>query len=88
VGLTLVRKSPIRNRWATRLIEKSLRQAAERSGLTVQELEDMSVRTYELDALGRAEMQIADAKATVQLREDGRVATIWQNAEGKPMICR
>jgi hypothetical protein len=70
---------------ATRLIEKSLRQAAERSGLTVQELEDMSVQRYELDPLGRTEIQIADAKATVHLREDGRVTTVWQKAEGKPM---
>jgi len=68
---------------ARRLIEKSLQQAAERSGLTVQELEDVSVSHYGLDAQGAMEIGIGDAKATVRLCEDGRVAVAWQNADGK-----
>jgi hypothetical protein len=43
---------------ARRLIEKSLQEAAERSGLTVDELEDISVGSYELDAQGVAEIVI------------------------------
>ena len=68
---------------ARRLIEKSLQEAAERSGLTVDELEDISVGSYELDAQGVAEIIIEDAKATVRVGEDGRVALCWHNAEGK-----
>jgi hypothetical protein len=68
---------------ARRLIEKSLRQAAERSGLTVQELEDISAGHYGLDALGESEIIVGDARATVRLGEDGRVGVAWHNADGK-----
>jgi hypothetical protein len=68
---------------AQRLIEKCLRQAAERSGLTVDELEDLAVPSHSLDAEGKAEAALGDALATVQLLQDGRVAVIWRNADGK-----
>src|SRR5690349_4580063 len=68
---------------ARRLIEKSLQQAAERSGLTVQTLEDISVGNYGLDVHGESEKEIGDAKAIVRLGDDGHVAVIWHNAEGK-----
>jgi hypothetical protein len=67
---------------ARRLIEKSLHQAAGRSGLTVQELEDISVGHYGLDAQGAAEMKVGDAKAAIRLGEDGRVTVSWQNSDG------
>jgi hypothetical protein len=68
---------------ARRLIEKSLRQAAERSGLTVQELEDISVGHYGLDAQGAAEISIGDVKAIVRMRDDGHVSVTWHIADGK-----
>jgi hypothetical protein len=68
---------------ARRLIEKSLRQAAERSGLSVQELEDISVGHYGLDANGESEITIGDATVVVRLNDDGRVGVAWRNADGK-----
>jgi hypothetical protein len=68
---------------AQRLIEKCLNEAAERSGLTVDELEDFAVPSYSLDAEGKTELTIGDAKAVVRLSEDGRVAVIWLNADGR-----
>ena len=68
---------------ARRLIEKSLQQAAERSGLTVQELEDISVGNYGLNAQGEAQIAIGDAKAVVRLGEDGHVGVAWRSADGK-----
>ena len=68
---------------ARRLIEKSLRQAAERTGLSVQELEDISVGHYGLDANGESEITIGDATAVVRLNDDGRVGVAWRNADGK-----
>ena len=68
---------------ARRLIEKSLRQSAERSGLTVNELEDISVGNYGLDDQGHAEIEIGDAKATIHLGEEGRAGVTWHNADGK-----
>ena len=68
---------------ARRLIEKSLLQAAERTGLTVHELEDISVSHYGLDTRGAAEINVGGAKATVQLGEDGRVAVAWRGVDGR-----
>jgi len=68
---------------ARRLIEKSLQQTAERSGVTVQELEDISVGHYGLDEHGLAETAIGDGKAIIHLCDDGRVTVAWRSAEGK-----
>jgi hypothetical protein len=68
---------------ARRLIEKSLRQAAERSGLTVQALEDISVGHYGLNAQGEAEINIGDAKAIVRMGDDGQVGVAWYNVDNK-----
>ncbi len=68
---------------ARRLIEKSLRQAAERRGLSVEELEDMSVTRYALNAEGVMEIKAGDAKAKMNLREDGKVGVVWQDSSGK-----
>lgn len=68
---------------ARRLIEKSLQQAAERSGLSVEEIEDICVGRYGLDEHGRREITLGDAKATLSLRDDGGVAVAWNNADGK-----
>jgi Domain of unknown function (DUF4132) len=68
---------------ARRLIEKALHFAAARNGLTISELEDISVTRYPLDARGVAEARIGDAVATVRVCEDGRVVVTWHNASGK-----
>jgi hypothetical protein len=68
---------------AQRLIEKCLHQAAERSGLTTDELEDFAVPSYSLDAEGKAEITVGDSRATVCLSQEGQVAVIWRNADGK-----
>jgi hypothetical protein len=68
---------------ARRLIEKSLKQAAERTGLTVRELEDISVGHYGLDDHGESKIEIGDASAVVQLTDDGRIAVVWRDANGK-----
>jgi hypothetical protein len=68
---------------ARRLIEKALHLAAERNGLTVGEMEDISVPRYPLDLQGIAQTKIGDCVAAVRLCEDGRVVTTWHNAAGK-----
>jgi uncharacterized protein DUF4132 len=70
---------------ALRLIEKCLREAAERSGMTVDELEDMAAPAYAIDSEGEIEVTIGDCAATVRLSEDGESAMMWRNAEGKPV---
>jgi len=68
---------------ARRLIEKSLLKAAKRSGMTVEELEDISVSSYGLSAERIAELSIGDAKATLHLAEDGHAGVAWRNTDGK-----
>lgn len=68
---------------ARRLIEKSLRQAAERAGITTEDLEDSCVQDFDLDSAGKIEIALGDSKAQVRLSEDGRVAMCWYNADGK-----
>ena len=68
---------------AQRLIEKSLQQAAKRSGLTVDEVEDFAVAHYSLDAEGKTDVGVGDAKATVQLSPEGHATVIWRNANGE-----
>lgn len=70
---------------AQRLIEKCLNEAAERGGLTIEELEDFAVPSYSLDADGKTAFNIADAKAIVRLSEDGHVDVIWRSADEKPV---
>ncbi|HEY1925568.1 MAG TPA: DUF4132 domain-containing protein [Candidatus Acidoferrum sp.] len=76
-------RSKVKYSVARRLIEKSLHLVAERAGMTVDELEDVSIPQYPLDITGALEVAVADCKATVRLVEDGRVVVLWQNAEGK-----
>jgi hypothetical protein len=68
---------------AQRLIEKCLKQAAQRSGLTVDELEDFAVPTYALDAEGTTEITVGDARASVCVSQEGHVAVIWRNTDGQ-----
>jgi hypothetical protein len=68
---------------ALKLIEKSLQQAAERSGISKEELEDISVDGYGLDDQGARSFVIGDANAQLQLATDGSVSVSWRNADGK-----
>ena len=70
---------------ALRLIEKCLHEAALRTGLTVDELEDLAAPAYPLDCEGKTEIAIGDCTATIRLLQDGKVGVIWRNAEGKPV---
>ena len=70
---------------ALRLIEKCLREAAERSGMTVEDLEDTAAPSYAIDGEGEMEVTIGDSTATVRLSGDGDSAVMWRNAEGRPV---
>ncbi|WP_348262257.1 DUF4132 domain-containing protein [Telmatobacter sp. DSM 110680] len=68
---------------ALKLIEKSLQQAAERSGISREELEDFSLDGYGLDQQGTRKIMLEDVTAHLQLATDGGVSVSWWNAEGK-----
>jgi hypothetical protein len=70
---------------AQRLIAKCLQQSAERSGLTVDELEDLAIPSYPLDLEGKAEMTVGEVQATIRLSPEGHFGVIWKNAKGETM---
>ena len=81
LDLTLIRVK-VKYTVARRLIEKSLRAAAERAGLTVAELEDMAVPGFDLDVNGQLEQKIGDVVAVVTLTPDGDTLVVWRK-DGK-----
>jgi hypothetical protein len=76
-------RSKVKYAVARRLIEKSLRQAAELAGMTMEDLEDSCVDTFGLDGEGKIVLTIADAQATIRANEDGSVIVAWHNADGR-----
>lgn len=76
-------RSKVKYSVAQRLIGKWLHQAAERSGLTLDELEDLAVPNYSVDPQGKTECSIGDAKATIAVSAEGQVAVTWRSAQGK-----
>ncbi len=78
-------RAKVRYTVALKLIEKSLRTAAERNGVSMEELEDSAIDGYGLNQEGIREFVVADVKATLTLAHDGKVVALWRNAEGKPV---
>jgi hypothetical protein len=76
-------RAKVRYSVALCLIEKSLQAAADRRGVSTEELEDMSLQRYGLIQDGICEMVVGEAKATLQLGQDGCVAVVWRGADGK-----
>jgi hypothetical protein len=67
-----------------KLIEKALNGAAERAGLQRDDLEDMAVPDYELDAAGKSSHTLGDCTADLILVAPGsEVELHWKNAQGK-----
>lgn len=67
---------------ARRLIDKSLQSAAEKMGVTVDELEDYAVDGFGLNEQGSWRGKVGDAEASLALLGDGRVRVVWKNTEG------
>jgi hypothetical protein len=63
-------------------IEKAKARAAEKAGLTVSELEELSVPTHDLDAAGRTEISIGAGAALIAIDGTSAVAVTWRTPEG------
>ncbi len=69
---------------ALKLIEKALNAAAERSGLRRDDLEDLAVPTYGLDADGKRSEKFGNCTVDLVLTPtSGEAELIWKNAAGK-----
>lgn len=76
-------RSKVRYSQGKALIEKSVVKAAERAGLTPDDMEEASVPDMGFDAEGVARFSFGGATALLRLEGEGRLATEWSNAEGK-----
>jgi hypothetical protein len=66
------------------LIEKAQTQAAERAGLTPEELEEIAVPTFDLDGSGTLQQNVGDFVAQIRITGTDDVALAWLTASGKP----
>ncbi len=78
-----VLKVKIKYRSALNIINKALGAAAEREGITVDELEEMGVPSYGLDSVGYGEEPLGDFTAIIDAPSARQVELRWRNGEGK-----
>jgi hypothetical protein len=84
IGQLAMLKSRVKFGTAQRVIATAFDRAAEALGLPRDQIEELGVPTYGLEAVGLRRETVGDA--VVELRVDGRdVTTRWLNAEGKPV---
>lgn len=76
-------RSKVRYSQGKALIEKSVIKAAERAGLTADDMEEASVPDMGFDAEGIARFSFGDAIAWLRLEGEGRLVTEWRNSDGK-----
>jgi hypothetical protein len=67
-------KTRVKYAVALRLIEKALTDAAERTGLSPDDLEEIGVPTCELDERSRFEQVVGDVSARIDVEPEGHVA--------------
>lgn len=68
---------------AKRLAEKALDQAAEKAGMTRNDLEDISVPTFELELPGVLRREAGGCSAELAVVGSAEIATTWRSAEGR-----
>jgi hypothetical protein len=67
---------------ARRLVEKALDAAARRAGVSSDEIEEMSIPTYGLDASGVARRQLGDVTGEIAIADD-EATLVFHAADGK-----
>ena len=65
------------------VLDKALSEAAVRSGLTRDDLEDLAVPDFGLDVIGERHEQFGDYRATTRVTASGGVEVSWTDADGK-----
>ena len=79
-------RAKVRYAVALKLIEKALNGAAERAGLSRDDLEDMAVPTYGFALEGGCSEQFGACRVDLRLvSETGELELRWMNATGKPV---
>jgi hypothetical protein len=63
---------------------KALERVAQREGISAQELEEISVPTFDLDATSRRTETLGDFTAELRIGPDGAVELAWTRSDGTP----
>jgi hypothetical protein len=77
-------RTKMRNAIAKRQVAKALDGVAKRLGLPGDEVDELGVPDFGLDADGRLVVPLGDASATLELADDGSASIAWRGADGKP----
>jgi hypothetical protein len=86
VGQLAWLKRRVRSPWALEEIDKAIREACAKAGLTADELEELSAATFDLDASGVRTMAFDNGvTATVKL-DAGTVHVEWIDGGGNPIV--
>jgi hypothetical protein len=83
VGQLAILKVKIKFRSAQKMIDAALRAAAGRVGLPPEEVEEMSVPSYGLQAVGVARQQLGDFTAELVVTGTSAAELRWLKADGK-----
>jgi hypothetical protein len=70
---------------ALKLIERALNAAAERSGLSRDDLEDLAVPTYGLGVDGKCSQKLGNCSVELALLPSNDAELRWKNSAGKPV---
>ena len=70
---------------AKRLVEKALDQAAQRAGLTRNDLEDMAVPTFDFQPPGVSRREQGKFAAELVVTESAKIAIRWSTVDGKTL---
>jgi hypothetical protein len=70
---------------AQKLIEKAFARAAERAGITPEELEEIAVPTFDLDADGARREIIGDFVADIRITASDGAGLSWSKRDGTPL---
>jgi hypothetical protein len=75
-------RSHVTNRNVLKQIDRALEAVAGRCGMSVEEVTELALPTFDLDEKGRLEMPAGDATAIVEVLDGGTVRARWRSSTG------
>lgn len=72
----------VTNRNVLKQVDRALGEVAARSGMTVEDVVELALPTFDLDEHRRVEVPAGDARAVVEVLDDGAVRSSWLLPDG------
>ncbi|MBW4692678.1 MAG: DUF4132 domain-containing protein [Lyngbya sp. HA4199-MV5] len=77
-------RQKVKHKSVQKQIEKAFDRAAEKAGLSRQDLEELAIPTYNLDATGTLHQSLGSVVATLKVVGTQQVELSWLKSDGKP----